>query len=151
MFEGLFQPTHLLVIFFMATLMLVPAVFFLLTLQRALARCSLETRATSPESVWLMLIPIFNLVYQFILVGNVARSLRNEFVRRGIPLADPEPGKSLGVAMSVLNVGSAIPLVGVVLMVPSLICWILYWVRIADYSGMIAMPALSAPSPRPIV
>jgi len=99
-----------------------------------------------------MLIPVFNLVYQFILVGYVAKSLRNELVRRRITQTDPAPGKSLGIAMSVLGVGSCMPLPGIVgplLMLLALIFWVLYWMNIADYSGMIATPFASAEVPSP--
>jgi len=80
------------------------------------------------------------LVYQFILVSDIARSLGNEFVRRGIPNADREPGKSLGIAMCVLNVCSVIPILGIAAGCAGLVCWIIYWVKIADFSGMIALP-----------
>jgi hypothetical protein len=125
---------------FMALTLVIPAVFYLLTLQKALSRCSRESRATSPESVWLMLIPLFNLVYQFILVINVAKSLGNEFARRRITSVDPEPGKSLGIAMCALNLVSMIPVLGIPLAMAGLVCWIVYWVKIADLSGMIAIP-----------
>jgi len=141
---------HLLLVMFMAIVMIVPAVFYLLTLQKALARCGEQARTTSPESVWLMLIPLFNLVYGFILVGNVARSLGNEFARRGIANAEREPGKSLGIAMCVLNIGSIIPFLGIPLALASLVCWIVYWVKIADFSGMIAVPfSPAAPAAQP--
>jgi hypothetical protein len=144
MLEGLFQPFHLLVLVFM----LVPAVFYLLTLQKALARCSEQARTTSPESVWLMLIPLFNVVYQFILVANIARSLSNEFARRGIAHADREPGKSIGIAMCVLNIGAVIPVLWIPLGLAGLVCWIVYWVKIADFSAMIALPFSPAPHPQ---
>jgi hypothetical protein len=149
MLEGLFQPTHLLLLTFITILMIVPAVFYLLTLQKALARCGEQTRTTSPESVWLMLIPIFNLVYGFILVSNIARSLGNEFTRRGIANAQREPGKSLGIAMCALNIASIIPILGLPLALASLVCWIVYWVKIADFSNMIAVPFPPAISAAP--
>jgi len=140
MAEGLFQPMHLLLIGSIFLLLVVPAVFYLLTLREALWRCAEESRTASPGSVWLMLIPLFNLVYGFILVGNIARSLGNEFARRGIAPADRDPGKSLGIAMCILNLCSIIPVLGILLWFAGLICWIIYWVKIADYSRMIAVP-----------
>jgi len=131
-----------------AMLLLVPAVFFLLTLQKALERCSPQARTTSPGSVWLVLIPLFNVVYQFILVGHIARSLANEFARRGITNAGPEPGKSLGIAMCVLHIGSVIPHLGIALSIAGLVCWIMYWVKIAEFSGMIANPFSPAQPPQ---
>jgi hypothetical protein len=130
MLEGLFQPLHLLLIMVLGLVFLIPGVFYLLTLQRALARCSQQARTTSPESVWLMLI----------LVINVAKSLGNEFARRGIASADPESGKSLGIAMCVLSVCGLIPWLGRAAAFAGLFCWILYWVRVSDLSRIIAIP-----------
>lgn len=144
MFEGLFQPFHLLVILFFFVPLVIPAVFYLVTLQKVLARCSEQSRTVSPQSVWLMLIPIFNFVYHFILVNAIARSLRTEFSRRGIAVNDPEPGKSLGIAMCLLHIGAMIPMMGVLFALAGITCWILYWVKIADYSGMIALHAAGA-------
>lgn len=89
--------------------------------------------------------PIFNLVYQFILVGHIARSLRNEFVRRSITDVEPEPGKGLGLAVGLLNTVTVIPILGVAAAIGALICWTMYWVKIADYSSRIALP-LSPPT-----
>ena len=97
-------------------IMLVPAIFYLLTLQKTLNRCSPECRAMNPGMVWLMLIPLFNVVWQFFVVIKIAKSLGAEFQKRGLA-KDPNPGQTLG-----------------------LVCWILYWVKIAGYSGRIAAP-----------
>jgi hypothetical protein len=40
------------------------------TLERFLQKCAPESRALSPRSVWLMLIPLFNGVWHFILVRS---------------------------------------------------------------------------------
>jgi hypothetical protein len=87
-----------------------------------------------PGRVWLLLIPIFNLVWHFVVVLNLARSLGSELRSRNVPNADPEPAKALGLAMCILFVGSAIPKVGTVLWFAGLICWIVYWVKIEGYS-----------------
>jgi len=134
-----------MVLFLSIFLFIIPTVFYLLTLQKTLARCSEQSRTTSPESVWLMLIPFFNLVYHFILVSAIARSLGNEFARRGIVSEDAEPAKSLGIAMCVLNVCTVIPILGLLCGLAGLVCWILYWVKIADYSGRIAFAFPATP------
>jgi hypothetical protein len=137
---------ELLVVLVFVGVLLIPAIFYLLTLQRALQRCAEQCRTTSPGSVWLMLIPLFNFVYSFILVGHMASSLRNEFVRRSIPDVDAEPGKSVGIAMCVLNVASIIPIVGVFAGIAGFVCWIIYWVRISNYSNRIAIPSPASPA-----
>ncbi len=120
--------------------MLVVGILYLLTLQKSLNRCSPESRAMAPGLVWLMLIPLFNLVWQFFVVLNIAKSLQAEFALRGID-AEPEPGKKIGLAMCILNACGLIPVVGAFLSLGGFVCWIIYWKKIADFSARIAAPA----------
>ena len=126
------------VIFF--AIMLVPAIFYLLTLQKALNRCSPENRAMAPGMVWLMLVPFVNIVWHFFVVINVAKSLGGEFQKRGIA-EEPEPGKKIGLIMCILACCGIIPLLGVLCSIGALVCWILYWVKIAGFSAKLAAPA----------
>lgn len=133
-----------LIILFVIGLVLLPSIFFLLTLQKALTRCAPESRTMAPGQVWLMLIPLFNIVWQFILVSRVASSLGNEFRRRNIP-AEAEPGKSLGLAFAILALTSIIPVLGVLTGIAAFVCWIVYWVKIANYSAqLMLMPPVSS-------
>lgn len=123
-------------------IMLLPAIFYLMTLQKALERCAIENRTTTPGSVWLMLIPLFNIVWQFIIVSKISESLHNEFSKRDIP-EDPQPGKSIGLAYCILSVCSIIPLIGVLAGLAGLVCWIIYWVKISGYSNKLLVPAVA--------
>jgi len=120
-------------------LMLIPTIFYLLTLQKALARCSAECRTLSPGLVWLQLVPLLNIVWVFILVINIAKSLGNEFRRRGI-VESPNPGQSVGMAMAICSVVSIVPFIGSLASIAALVCWIVYWVQIAKFSALIAEP-----------
>ena len=117
-------------VFIVCAILLVPTIFYLLTLQKALNRCSPECRAMNPGLVWLMLIPLFNIVWHFFIVLNMAKSLAAEFQKRGIA-EDPSPGQTLGLVMCIANL-----ICGPV----GLVCWIIYWVKIAGYSSKIAAP-----------
>lgn len=121
-------------------------VFYLLTLQKALNRCSPELRAMQPGLVWLMFIPLFNLVWHFFVVINVAKSLAAEFQKRGIP-SDPAPGKTLGIVTCILQCCGIIPCIGGFFALGGLICWIIYWVTIAGFSRQIATATASAAPP----
>jgi len=131
---------ELIVIAGVGTLCLVPFIFYLLTLQRSLDRCSPQSRTISPGKVWLLFIPLFNLAWQFVVVTGIARSLANEYRLRGIPLKEPEPGKGIGLAMCILACTSIIPLLGIVTGIAAFLCWIIYWVKISDYSAQLATP-----------
>jgi hypothetical protein len=118
-------------------LLLIPFIFYCLTLQKALNRCAPENRAMNPGLVWLMFIPVFSLVWQFFIVINMAKSLGAEFQKRGIA-AEPQPAKTLGLIMCILLCCGIIPLLGVFCSLAGLVCWIIYWVKIAGYSKQIA-------------
>jgi hypothetical protein len=134
---------ELIVIWGIAVLVgLIPWALYTLTLQKALQRCAPESRTMPPGQVWLLLIPLFNAVWMFIVVGRLASSLRNEFLRRHLPLANPEPGKNLGIATCVLYLTCWIPIVSMLTGPAGLVCWILYWVKIAGYSRQIGTPAM---------
>lgn len=119
-------------------------VFYLLTLYRALNRCSPESRAMDPALVWLSFIPCFSLVWNFFIVINVGKSLGVEFKKRGI-VAEDQPGQAIGLAMCIASVLCVIPYVNCLLGPAALVCWIIYWVKIAEYSKkLVALPPLPA-------
>lgn len=131
-----------LLMFFVFVLILIPGIFFILTLQRTLERCSPETRTTSPTSVWYLLIPLFNIVWSFVLVIRISESLHNEFTKRNIT-EDPETGKKLGLAMCILGLCGVIPVIGIVASIGALVLWIMYWMKISEYSNRLSQPTES--------
>ena len=114
-------------------------IFYCLTLSKALSRCSPQNRTLSPGLVWLYLIPVFNLVWHFFIVINMAKSLHAEFVSRNM-VEEQSPGQGIGLATCILNAVGVIPYVGWLTGIPALICWIIYWVKIAGFSNKIALP-----------
>ena len=126
---------------------LIPLIFFCITLQRCLNRCSPQCRTMTPAKVWLLLIPLFSLIWQFVVVSRIASSLSNEFKLRKI-IGEPEPGKSLGLAFCILFVFGLIPIVSIFACMAGMVCGILYWVKIAKYSAEISIPV--TPENRPI-
>jgi sugar phosphate permease len=117
---------------------LAAAVGYLLTLQRAVAGCAPERRSITPGQVWLTLIPLFGVVWHFIVVSRLAESLEREFAARQAPPGD-DYGRRLGVATASLYVAGAIPVLGVLFLLAGIVCWICYVVRISEYSRRLAM------------
>ena len=128
-------------------LVCLPGIFYLITLHKAFARCRPRNRQMPPGLVWLMLIPFFNVIWHFVVVLNLATSLKKEFRARGIE-AESAPGQALGISMCALNLTGAIPYLGIIGSIASFVCWICYWVKVADYSGQLAQePWESMPDP----
>jgi len=111
-------------------ILIIPVILLDVILHRALARCAPSSRTMAPALVWLGLIPVVGLVWPFKVVNEVAKSLHNEFVRRGI-VESPAPGRALGMAWATLSLLSAIPLVNFVTILPCGICWALYCIQVA--------------------
>jgi hypothetical protein len=109
-------------------------VFYILTLSRALNKCSAASRTIQPGTLWLLLIPLFNLVWNFIVVLGMAKSLGNEFRARNAHDVEPEPGKSIGIAMAVSAACGLIPIIGIVAGLAYFVLWIVYWVKMAEFS-----------------
>ena len=120
-------------IFFAAALL--PMIFYLITLQRALNKCSPYNRTMPPGQVWLQIIPVFGWVWQFFVVGALSSSLEREYAARRMPI-EAQPGRSLGIALGVLGICAVLPIpfLSIVLPIAYLVLWIMYWVKIAGYS-----------------
>jgi len=142
---------------------LIVGVSYLLTLQRALKVCAPTSRTMKPGMVWLMFIPVFGLVWQFVIVMNLTKSLGNEFRRLGIPCPEPTLGRNIGLTNCACScclvflplVGRLLPfLILLVLLgrlfaaIIGLLTWIAYWNRITDYSRILdAQQAMAPASP----
>lgn len=114
---------------------LLPKIFYLLTLQNAMNAVRPEYRKMPSGQVWLELIPLFGLVWQFFNVTNVSDSLKMEFQARGIRPSEDRPGYSIGITFCILFCCSVIPFLGALAAVGGLVCWIIFWVKIANYKA----------------
>ncbi len=135
---------------------------YMRSLQCALRRCSPESRIISPEAMSLLLIPVLRTFWHFGVVDGLAASLEKEFKKRNLPNAPLQPGKTLGLVMCLLPIlcaiamGTAIRLalvttktvliqwlagISVFLALAGVVVWIVYWVKIAGYSSLLAKAA----------
>ena len=116
-----------------AAVLIVPTIFFILTQQRALSKCAPMNQSMSPGLVWLQIIPFFNFIWQFFVVSALANSLGREFRARGIQ-EEERPGQGVGLAMCITRVCVIIPILGIISLIASVVLWIIYWVKIAEFS-----------------
>jgi hypothetical protein len=106
---------------------------FLLTLKRALEQCAPRNRTMEPGMVFLNLIPCFGAVWMFITVSRVSESLRAEYDDRGMD-AYGDYGQQIGISYASLILAWIIPYIGLLFFIGGFVCWILYWVKIAELS-----------------
>jgi hypothetical protein len=86
-----------------------------------------------PGQVWLVFIPVFGIVWSFMMIGFIADSLANEFRQRNITVSEERPGYNLGLTYLILRLCGIVPLLGILALLGALICWIMYWVKISEY------------------
>ena len=122
--------------FLFLALFLLPAIYFLITLQNALKAISPENRKMPPANVWLMCIPVFNFYWQFIVVEKIAKSIAAEYNKLQLPLKENKPGYNLGLAWNICYLLFLIPFIKTFVAFFLLIFWILYWVKINQYRKM---------------
>jgi hypothetical protein len=67
----------LLFVFLFMPVALVITIFYILTLRARYLVAPCGNRTTSPDLAWLLLIPIFNLIWPFILYPHISESLNS--------------------------------------------------------------------------
>jgi len=129
----------------------VVGVLFILTQQNTLKAIRPEHRELRPGQVWLQLIPLINLYWQFIVVTRIADSISRQNASfqddsiLGIPDYDAvaavgkRPTYAMGIAFctlmvanSVLSYISSLAMLQGVVALGGIICWIIYWVQLAE-------------------
>jgi hypothetical protein len=116
-------------------LMIIPQVFYLLTIQKTLTEISAENRKMQPNLVWLSLIPFFGIGWNFIIVSSLADSLKFEFKKRNIQKNEDKPGYSIGLTYCILFCCSIVPFFGAIAAVAGIVCWVIYWVKINNFKS----------------
>ena len=133
---------------------LIPAIFFLLTQQNTLKAIRPENRLLKPGLVWLQFIPFVGQVWQFIVVTKIAGSIKQEMESSGedsiLGIADAmtvdelrtKPTFNIGITYCSLNIiyillnlltrGRTSTLLGLLALV-GMVFWIIYWVQLAGW------------------
>lgn len=128
-------------------------ILFLVSQQNILKAIKLENRTMSPGMVWLQLIPVFNLVWQFMVVIKISESIRNEMTTRTFSFESPDkevyieeakPTFGIGIACCILLCLSFLPMLGIIMFLAYLVCWIIYWLKIVEYKNRIIAKNYSA-------
>ena len=123
----------LVVALVISAIFLVVYIMYLLTLSKTLTEVQPHNRKMEPGMVWLMFIPLFNIYWRFHIVQKMGESLRDEFKERNIPTEEEKPGAKLGVIYASLVLGGIVPVIGGLIALGGLVCWIIYWTKIAGF------------------
>jgi hypothetical protein len=126
------------------------AIAYILTISNTLKKCAPTSRTMQPGMAWLLLVPLLNLVWNFLVVNAISDTLTNEFRLRGVQNFEPQPGKQIGMPMAICGACSLIPILGILASLAYLVLWIMYWVKVSGFSKQLdqspsAMMPMSTP------
>ena len=110
----------------------VVAIFYLLNLQNLMKSIKEENREVSPGNVWLMLIPVFSLIYAFILYPKISASVKKELESRGM---EGDGSKNLGLALAITGALGVVPVVNAIASLANLVIFIIWWSKTAGYKN----------------
>lgn len=123
---------------------LVLFVLFYKNIQDLMYEIAPHNRQVPPTNIWLMFIPLFNIVYGFIIYPKVCDSVRLELEERA-QVQQGDYGRGLSVAMPVLRACMIVPFLNYLAMVVWLVIWIVFWVKTAEHKNTLrSLPAANA-------
>jgi len=117
---------------------LVIYIIHLASMQSALEAVAPPARKMDPGQVWLTLIPLFGIAWQYIVVAAVADSLRNEYMRRGLSREEDRPAYSIGLTSNILWTCRIIPYLGLIPAIIGLIMRLVHLQRVNAYRQRLA-------------
>lgn len=91
-----------------------------------------SNRETSAGNIMLTFIPLFNIVYGFIVYPKICDSIKREYSVLGLQ-QEGDFGKGLAITLRVLYITNFIPLLNFLTSIAYLILWIVFWVKIHEY------------------
>ena len=122
-----------------ALVRLVVWVFYANTVRKALLCISPENRLMSPGQAWLLIIPFFNIYWNFSVASRVADSFTNEFYDRKIA-EEENPGRITGMWYAWLFLLSNVPLPAFILVTVfllSVMYFVSYWVKVNNFRNLL--------------
>ena len=125
--------------FFMVFVILVVWAAFAYTIRNTLRLIAQENRSIEPKHAWLLVIPLFNVYWNFEVARRLSNSLNNEFFDRKIAV-DDNPGLGIGLtyAWSFLIFYFPFPVFWKLLaMIVSFVYFVSYWYKINQFKELL--------------
>lgn len=91
-----------------------------------------SNRETGVGNVLFTIIPLFNLVYGFIVYPKICDSIKKEYNELGLR-PDGDFGKNIAIILRVLYILNFVPLLNILASFAYLVLWIVFWVKIHGY------------------
>ena len=128
------------------------SILFMLTQYRTLELIRPQIRYMAPGQVWLQLIPIYGLFFQFTVIRKISDSIRDElntpigdsiFGEDPVPI-NHRPTYGLGVSYATLFCISILPfmVLTTIVALAGLLLWGCYWIQLSQYKTRIKQRAM---------
>lgn len=109
----------------------IPAILFCLSIQNTLKAIKPNNRKLPIYAGWLLLIPVFDIVWQFVVAVRLAKSIELELNDNGI--LKKQPTFYAGAALGIVQVCAYIPYLNDYTKYIWFVCFFIYWAGIAQY------------------
>jgi len=144
----------------LALAFLIPAILFLVTQQNTLRLIQPLNRTMNPGQVWLQIIPLYGLYYQFVVVTRISDALQREFnshfndsdsilpdLTTTGAVDGKRPAYAPGMAYCWLFVISTVVswlpsffvMINGLVAIAGIVCLIVYWVQLAGFKKKLQM------------
>lgn len=113
--------------------------FYARTLRNLFNLIAEENRHLQPKEAWYVMIPLFDMFWNFRIAQTLSDSLTNEFYDRKIA-EEPNPGKTIGTTYALLYLASYFPLFpgfNVFMTLISFAYFVRYWVKVGEFKTII--------------
>jgi hypothetical protein len=109
-------------------------VTWLVVMNKAIDQVSHDLRRMEPGAVWLCLIPLFGLVWQFMVINAVAEGISKELLVRNMFPKEEKPAFAMGLTGCILICFCIIPYIGPAFGLIGLIFMVIHAVKISAYN-----------------
>lgn len=98
-----------------------------------------DLRTMSPEQSWLIIIPLFGVIWMFYLIFRLGEALKEEFSRKNIVEFESAPGLGIGWAFSFAILTAQLvsfidePVMAFILYLAATTLLIIFWIRLAGF------------------
>jgi hypothetical protein len=110
-----------------------PYVLYIYTMYKTMNTISIQNQQMKPGLIWLLLIPYFNLIWQFAVVNKLSNSILRECQRLNIEISHEKPTNDIGNIFAILSIAGLMPIIGIFFLTGAFICWIVYWVQVSKF------------------
>ncbi len=126
-----------LLVAIMMSLYVVPAGFYAWMISSTMKLVSESNRKLAPWEPYMLLVPLVNLGYMFKVVLGFAESMKKELGHQPVGSGNIDLVKTIGILMCVGVLGSIVPILGFLLTIGGMVCWVWHCVLVYRFQKIL--------------